>query len=81
MYARLGFALATDVDPDILIIDEILSVGDAPFQAKCLDRMNSFKKKGITILFVSHAGEQTKNFCDRIIELGSGKMLSDTRTK
>jgi ABC-type polysaccharide/polyol phosphate transport system ATPase subunit len=80
MYARLGFALATDVDPDILIIDEILSVGDAPFQEKCLDRMNAFKKKGVTILFVSHAGEQTQTFCHRIIELSAGKIVSDSKT-
>ncbi len=79
MYARLGFALATDVDPDVLIVDEILSVGDAPFQAKCLDRMNEFKKKGVTILFVSHQGEQTQNFCDEILELEKGSIVAQTK--
>jgi lipopolysaccharide transport system ATP-binding protein len=81
MYARLGFALATDVDPDVLIVDEILSVGDAAFQEKCLDRMNQFKKKGVTILFVSHQGEQTQSFCDEIIELDHGTMSAPISTR
>jgi ABC-type polysaccharide/polyol phosphate transport system ATPase subunit len=74
MYARLGFSVATDVDPDVLIVDEILSVGDAPFQAKCLDRMNGFKKANKTILFVSHNRESTREFCDQVIELERGKI-------
>lgn len=75
MYARLGFALATDVDPDLLIVDEILSVGDAQFQAKCMDRMNSFKARNKTILFVSHDSHTTKSFCEKIITLENGKLV------
>lgn len=74
MYARLGFSLATDVEPDVLIIDEILSVGDAPFQAKCKHRMAQFKKKGVTILFVSHMAGQTREFCDTVLELETGRI-------
>jgi len=66
--------VATDVDPDVLIIDEILSVGDAPFQAKCMDRMNGFKRANKTILFVSHNRESTREFCDQVIELERGKI-------
>jgi ABC-type polysaccharide/polyol phosphate transport system ATPase subunit len=76
MYARLGFAVATDVDPDVLIVDEILSVGDAPFQAKCIDRMNQFKKLGKTIMFVSHEFERVKSFCDEIATLDHGRLVS-----
>ena len=77
MYARLGFSLATDIDPDVLIIDEILSVGDAPFQKKCLDRMSAFKKQNKTILFVSHDGETTQEFCDTIVTLEDGQIVSE----
>ena len=55
MYMRLAFAVATEVDPDILLLDEILSVGDAPFQQKCLDRMRRFHDAGKTILLVTHS--------------------------
>jgi lipopolysaccharide transport system ATP-binding protein len=74
MYARLGFALATDVDPDVLIVDEILSVGDGPFQAKCLERMKQFKAQNKTILFVSHDPTLTEKFCDRVVTLEHGKL-------
>jgi len=76
MYARLGFALATDVDPDLLIVDEVLSVGDAPFQQKCKDRMESFKKRNKTILFVSHDPQAIQDFCDTTIELKDGRINS-----
>lgn len=74
MYVRLAFALATSVQPDILIIDEALSVGDAYFQQKCVKRMEEFKKKGTTILFVSHDLPMLKIFCDRIALLQKGKI-------
>jgi len=77
MYARLGFSLATDIDPDVLIIDEILSVGDSPFQAKCIDRMDAFKKQNKTILFVSHDGETTQEFCDTIVTLEDGQIVNE----
>ena len=74
MYVRLAFALATSVHPDILIIDEALSVGDAYFQQKCVKRMEAFKKKGTTILFVSHDLSMLKLFCDRIALLQKGRI-------
>lgn len=75
MYARLGFALATDIDPDVLIVDEILAVGDEAFQKKCFDRMNDFKKKGKTILFVSHDSRVVDSFCDEAVRLEAGRIV------
>lgn len=75
MYARLAFAVAICVDPDILIIDEALAVGDAKFQNKCFNRLKELKKSGTTILFVSHAIEQVRLICDNGIVLNRGKML------
>jgi len=72
MMARLGFAIASDVDPDILIIDEVLSVGDEAFQHKCLARMQSFRARGTTILFVSHALDAVQRLCDRAIWIDQG---------
>jgi len=72
MYARLGFSVAISVDPDILIIDEVLSVGDESFQRKCMDKIREFKEKGITIIFVSHSLDAIKNLCDRAIWLEAG---------
>jgi len=72
MKVRLGFAVATDVNPDILIIDEILSVGDEAFQKKCHARMQSFRENGTTILFVSHALGSVAELCDRAIWIDGG---------
>jgi ABC-2 type transport system ATP-binding protein len=79
MIARLGFSIATEVYPDILIIDEILAVGDAHFKQKSKERISEFKKKGITILFVSHNMEEIHNLCDRVLWLDHGdvRMLGD----
>jgi ABC-2 type transport system ATP-binding protein len=77
MYVRLGFAIAVNVDPDVLVIDEVLAVGDEAFQAKCLDRIRTFQEEGRTILFVSHNAEQIRAICDRAIVLDSGRMLAD----
>ncbi len=77
MYVRLGFAIAVNVDPDVLVIDEVLAVGDERFQAKCLDRIRTFQEEGRTILFVSHAADQIRAICDRVIVLDSGRMLTD----
>jgi ABC-type polysaccharide/polyol phosphate transport system ATPase subunit len=74
MYVRLAFSVATAVDPDILIIDEALSVGDQYFQRKCLERMDSFRKNGKTVVFCSHDMYQIKTFCDRCIWLHNGRM-------
>ncbi len=65
MYTRLAFSVATEIDPEILLIDEILAVGDAPFQEKCFERLRNFRKAGKTILFVSHALPQIAAQCDR----------------
>lgn len=67
MLARLAFSVTAHLDRDILLIDEILAVGDMEFQKKCLEKMMNFKKKGVTIVFVSHAMENIKMICDRVI--------------
>jgi ABC-type polysaccharide/polyol phosphate transport system ATPase subunit len=72
MVARLGFAVATCIRPEILLVDEVLSVGDAQFQKKCLDRMYDFRAKGTTILMVSHSMATIENFCDRAMWLDHG---------
>lgn len=77
MYMRLAFSVSVFVDPEILLIDEILAVGDSYFQKKCLNKMNEFKKKGVTIVFVSHNLETIKNFCHRVIYLKEGKIIAD----
>ena len=76
MKARLGFAVATVVKPDVLIVDEVLSVGDFHFQQKCEARINRMKENGATILFVSHNMEQVRNLCSRIVWLEHGRVHS-----
>lgn len=80
MYMRLAFAIAVNVQAEILLIDEILAVGDAHFQTKCLDKMKELKKQGKTMVFVSHSTEQVKSFCDRAIWLYNGKIRLDGST-
>ncbi len=77
MFMRLGFALATSVNPDILLIDEVLAVGDAAFQAKCYDRIFGFRESGKTIVFVSHDPEAVRRLCTRAIWLDSGRVRMD----
>ncbi len=77
MYARLGFAIAADVDPEILIIDEVLAVGDERFQAKCMERIRSIRAGGCTILYVSHAMESVQDLCERVIVLHHGALVFD----
>ena len=72
MYVRLGFAVATSLAPDVLLIDEILAVGDQAFQSKCLDRIREMRAQGVTILFVSHDLEAVRSLCDRAIWLDQG---------
>ena len=81
MFARLGFAVATIYTPDILIVDEILSVGDWQFQAKCHRRIQEMLDQGTTLLFVSHSMEQVKEVCDRAILLNHGQMLMDDKVE
>ena len=76
MQMRLAFAVAINVDPEILIVDEALSVGDELFQRKCFSRIEKIKKKGATILFVSHSGGAVIELCDRAILLDSGELIS-----
>ncbi|MEO7343516.1 MAG: polysaccharide ABC transporter ATP-binding protein, partial [Methylotenera sp.] len=81
MYARLAFAVAINVDPSILIVDEALAVGDEPFQRKCFARIEEIKRNGGTILFVSHSSSAIVALCDRAILLHGGKRLYMGRPK
>jgi len=72
MVARLGFSVATAWEPDILILDEVLAVGDEAFQAKCHDRINAFRKNGATVLLVSHNANVVKNICQRVAWIDQG---------
>src|SRR5687768_12435258 len=75
MYVRLGFAVAVHVDPDILLIDEVLSVGDEEFSAKCIAKIQEMKYRGVTLLFVTHQLEQVRNLCDRAMWLDKAAMM------
>jgi len=77
MLMRLGFSIATCVDPDILLIDEILAVGDEGFQKKCFERLDTYKTSGKTIVLVSHGMETVRKFCERAILLHEGRVVSD----
>ena len=77
MFMRLAFSIATEIDPEILLIDEILSVGDAEFQEKCDARIDDFRRRGKTIVFVSHNIKAVKTICSRVILLDYGRMLAD----
>jgi lipopolysaccharide transport system ATP-binding protein len=81
MYARLAFAVAINVTPDILVIDEALAVGDEVFQRKCFAKLDHIKKTGTTILFVSHSGASIINLCDRVLLLHKGELLFDGEPK
>ncbi|WP_058301437.1 ABC transporter ATP-binding protein [Gorillibacterium timonense] len=76
MFARLAFAVSINVEPDILIVDEALAVGDTRFQTKCIDKMKDLKNSGTTILFVSHASEQVKRFCNKAVWIKSGEVAA-----
>ena len=74
MYARLGFAIAVSVDPDVLLIDEVLAVGDESFRLRCYERMLEFRDVGKTIVLVTHDLGAIESFCDRAIWLDAGKI-------
>lgn len=76
MYMRLGFSIAINVNPDILLVDEVLAVGDAAFVPKCLDRIDDFRRRRKTILFVSHDLATVKKICDRVAWLKAGKIMT-----
>ena len=77
MVARLGFSIATDVEPDVLLIDEVLSVGDVEFQAKCVERMNRFRELGVTFVLVSHALPTVQELCTRVVWIEGGRVQAD----
>lgn len=74
MYMRLAFAIAINVRPEILLIDEVLAVGDAQFQRKCMAKMENFKKNGVTIIFVSHSMKTVGKFCEKVLLVNKGKV-------
>ncbi|MGH8995591.1 MAG: ABC transporter ATP-binding protein [Acidimicrobiales bacterium] len=76
MYIRLGFAVAVNVDPDILVIDEVLAVGDERFQRKCMARVREFQDEGRTIIFVTHSPDQVRGICNRAVVLNDGHLVS-----
>jgi lipopolysaccharide transport system ATP-binding protein len=80
MYVRLAFAVAAHLEPEILVVDEVLAVGDADFQRKCLGRMGSVAREGRTVLFVSHNMGAVKSLCTRAIVLRGGKLVADGTT-
>jgi lipopolysaccharide transport system ATP-binding protein len=80
MYARLGFAIAVDVEPEILMVDEVLAVGDERFQAKCMDRIREILRAGTTLFYVSHSMEQVATLCPRAIVLHHGRVCHDGGT-
>src|SRR5437870_5152247 len=77
MYMRLAFSVATEVDPDILIVDEILGVGDGGFRQKCFERILQFRSCGKTILFVSHDMSSVSRHCDRVLLIHNGELIED----
>lgn len=76
MYLRLAFAVAVHTEPEILLVDEILAVGDNSFQAKCFKKMAEFKKDGVTIIYVSHSMETVKSFCDRVLYIEHSQIIA-----
>ncbi|GAA5211596.1 ABC transporter ATP-binding protein [Microbacterium kyungheense] len=80
MYVRLAFAVAVHTDPDILLVDEVLAVGDEAFQRKCMERIAQFREEGRTIILVSHSAQQVAELCDRGIVLADGKVVFDGDT-
>src|SRR3990167_5692819 len=81
MMVRLAFSVQAQIDPDILIVDEALAVGDAKFQAKCFDRLKQLKENGTSILLVTHSSEQIVTHCDSAILLEKGEVLERGKTK
>lgn len=77
MYVRLGFAVAVNLEPDVLLVDEVLAVGDELFQAKCLSRIKQFQTEGRTIVFVTHDAATVRQVCDRAVVLDHGRLVLD----
>jgi lipopolysaccharide transport system ATP-binding protein len=81
MYLRLAFAAAVHFNPDVLLIDEVLAVGDAPFQEKCIDRLHAFRKAGKTLILVSHNTDQVQYLCDKVLVLEEGRVVVQEEPK
>jgi len=81
MYVRLAFAVAVNVNPDTLVVDEVLAVGDERFQAKCIDRIRRFQEEGRSILLVTHNADQVRQLCQRAVVLDGGVMIADGPTQ
>lgn len=77
MYVRLAFAISVHVNPDLLLVDEVLAVGDEPFQEKCMNKIREFQQEGRTIVLVSHSAGQVTDLCDRVIVLSHGSVVFD----
>jgi ABC-type polysaccharide/polyol phosphate transport system ATPase subunit len=77
MHMRLGFAIAANLDPDILLLDEIFAVGDADFQQRCVETIKGFQRQGKTIIFVSHAPSAVRAICRRVCVLDRGQLVFD----
>lgn len=77
MHMRLGFAIAANLDPDILLLDEVFAVGDADFQGRCVRTVEEFRERGKTILFVSHSPEAVRSICRRVLVLDHGRLIFD----
>ena len=76
MVARLGFSVMAHLDPEILLIDEVLAVGDSDFQRKCIQKMAKFRQNGVTMVFVSHSMGDIRKICDRVVLLEAGRLVS-----
>jgi len=80
MYIRLGFAIAVHSDPNVLLVDEVLSVGDGPFQDKCIRKMREIQARGVTIVLVSHSMALVEQFCHAGLLLHEGKVIAEGET-
>jgi ABC-2 type transport system ATP-binding protein len=76
MYARLGFSIAIHTDPELLLTDEVLSVGDEPFQKKCLSKIKEMQNEGRSIILVTHSAQTVRDFCDSAVLLSHGELIS-----
>jgi ABC-type polysaccharide/polyol phosphate transport system ATPase subunit len=81
MYIRLGFAIAVHSDPNVLLVDEVLSVGDAPFQAKCLTKMREIQERGVSVVLVTHHLPMVEDFCHRALLLHEGRMMGEGKPR
>lgn len=81
MISRLGFAIAINIEPDLLLVDEVLSVGDANFQKKCSEKIDEFKAKGVSFMFVSHSIPQVRKICEKTLWIENSKVMAYGDTK